>query len=57
VKGYPGGHAIEDFDAADLDQPIAAQRIKAGGFGIENDFAHRCSAVKKRRIRAAAAAF
>ena len=43
VKGLPGRHAIENLDAADLDQPIAAQRIKAGGFGIENDFAHQRS--------------
>ena len=40
MKGLPGRHAVEDLDAADFDQPIAAQRIKAGGFGIENDFAH-----------------
>ena len=40
VKGLPGRHAVEDLDAADLDQPIAAQRIEASGFGIENDFAH-----------------
>ena len=40
VKGLPGRHAVENLDAADFDQPIAAQRIKAGGFGIENDFAH-----------------
>jgi hypothetical protein len=40
VKGLAGRHAVEDLDAADLDQPVAAQRIEAGGFGIENDFAH-----------------
>ena len=40
VKGLPGRHAVEDLDAADLDQPVAAQGIEAGGFGIENDFAH-----------------
>ena len=40
VKGLPGRHAVEDLDAADFDQPVAAQRIEAGGFGIENDFAH-----------------
>jgi hypothetical protein len=46
VKGLAGRHAIEDLDAADFNQPIAAQRIKAGGFSIENDFAHR---VKSRK--------
>ena len=40
VKRLPGRHAVEDLDAADLDQPVAAQRIEARGFGIENDFAH-----------------
>jgi hypothetical protein len=44
MKGLPGRHAIEHLDAADLDQTIAAQRIKAGGFGIENDFAHELMA-------------
>jgi hypothetical protein len=39
--GLAGRHVIEHLDAADLDQPIAAQRVKAGGFGIKNDFAHR----------------
>ena len=27
-------------DAADLDEPVSAQRIEASGFSIENDFAH-----------------
>jgi len=31
---------VEQFDAADLDQPIAAEGIKAGGFGVDNDLAH-----------------
>ena len=38
--GLPGRHAVEDLDAADFNQAIAAQRIEACGFGIENDFAH-----------------
>ena len=41
VVALAGRHPVENFDAADLDQPIAAQRVKAGGFGIKNDFAHR----------------
>ena len=40
VEGLSRRHAVEDLDAADLDQPVAAQRIEARGFGIENDFAH-----------------
>src|SRR3954470_14581913 len=47
MKGLAGRHAIEDLDAADLDQPVAPQRVEAGGFGIENDFAHR-SVTSKR---------
>jgi hypothetical protein len=44
MKCLAGRHAIEDLDAADFDQPIAAQGIEAGGFGIENDFAHELQA-------------
>ncbi len=40
VKGLAGRHAVENLDTADFDQPVAAQRVEAGGFGIENDFAH-----------------
>jgi hypothetical protein len=40
VKDLSRRHAIENLDAADFDQPIAAQGIEAGGFGIEDDFAH-----------------
>ena len=51
VKGLPGRHAVENLDAADFDQPVPAQRIEAGGFGIENDFAHKKSTTENRRIR------
>ena len=40
VKALPRRHTVVDLDAADLDQPVAAQRIEACGFGVENDFAH-----------------
>jgi len=40
MKALPGRHAVEDLDAADFNQPIAAERIKAGSFCIENNFAH-----------------
>ena len=56
MKGLAGRHAIKNLDAADFDQPIAAQGIKARGFGIENDFAHGLFGTEKRRIRLAAAA-
>ena len=41
--GLAGGDVVEHFDTADLDQPVAVDRIKTGGFGIEDDFAHRGS--------------
>jgi hypothetical protein len=41
MKDLTGRHAIENLDTADFNQPIAAQRVKAGGFSIENDFAHQ----------------
>jgi hypothetical protein len=40
MKRLAGGHAIENLDTADFNQPIATQGIEAGGFGIQNDFAH-----------------
>ena len=41
MKSLAGRHAIENLDTADFHQPIAAQRVEPGGFGIENDFAHQ----------------
>jgi hypothetical protein len=38
-------HAVENLDAADFDQAIAAERIEASGFGVENDFTHDQEAV------------
>ena len=40
VEGAAGGDGIDQLDAADLDDAMAGQRIEAGGFGVENDFAH-----------------
>jgi hypothetical protein len=56
VKTLPRRHPVENLDAADFHQPVAPQGIKAGGFGIENDFAHGLTDGKKR-IRIVAAAF
>ncbi len=40
MKGLAGRHPVENLDAADFNQPVAAQRVEARGSGIENDFAH-----------------
>ena len=40
MKGLAGRHAVEDLDTADFNQPVAPQGVEAGGFGIEDDFAH-----------------
>jgi hypothetical protein len=50
VEGLPCWHAVEEFDAAHFDQPVAAQSIEAGGFSIENDFAHQLQPGEPRRI-------
>ena len=35
---------IEQFDAADFDDPVTLGRVKSGRFGIENDLTnHRCA--------------
>src|SRR5690606_27774938 len=36
----PAGGAVDQLDAADLYDPVAAQRIEPGGLGVEHDFAH-----------------
>src|SRR5271167_3407616 len=51
MEHFAGRKTINEFDAADLDQPIALKGIEPGGFGIENDLAHEAS-----RITSAAAA-
>src|SRR6201999_2068886 len=38
--GRAGGLVVVDSAAPALDQPVATQGIEAGGFGVENDFAH-----------------
>ena len=43
VIDLAGGDMIDHFDAADFHQPVSVDRIKPGGFGIEDDFAHRGS--------------
>ena len=41
MKGLPRRHAIENLDTANFNKPIAPQRVEAGGFGVENNFAHQ----------------
>ena len=40
MKCRTGRYPVEQLDAAELDKAMALDRIQAGGFGIENDFAH-----------------
>jgi hypothetical protein len=40
MERLAGRKAIDEFDAADLDQAIALEGIEPGGFGIEYDLAH-----------------
>ena len=55
MKGLAGREAIDEFDAADLDQTIALEGIKPGGLGVENDLAHLIP--PELRISGAVAAF
>ena len=43
----PGRDVIDQFDARDLDHAIAALGVEAGGFRIENDFAHMVQPVAR----------
>ena len=40
VECVAGRQMVDQFDAADLDHAVALLRIKAGRFGIQDDFAH-----------------
>ena len=40
MERLAGWKAVDQLDTADLDHPIALQRIEAGGFGVEHDLAH-----------------
>ena len=41
VEALAGGKAVDEFDAADLDQPMTLGGIEAGGLGVEYDLAHQ----------------
>ena len=40
VEHRTGRNTVEQLDTANLDQAMALGRIEAGGFGVEDDFAH-----------------
>ena len=40
MEAAAGGAPIDDLEAADLDDAMAALGFEAGGFGVENDLAH-----------------
>ena len=40
VEGAAGRQVVHQLDAADLDQPVAAQRVEPGRLGVEDDLAH-----------------
>ena len=46
VEGAAGREAVDQLDAADLDDAVLA-RIEAGGFGVEDDLAHRISSLRR----------
>jgi hypothetical protein len=40
MEHRPGGHPMNHFDAANLNQAVTASRVQAGRLGIENDLTH-----------------
>jgi hypothetical protein len=46
---------IDELDGANLDHAMAAQRIKAGCLGIDDDLTHGCDTLSKIRIAASKA--
>jgi hypothetical protein len=40
MERLAGREPVEEFDAADFDDPIALDGIEAGGLGVEHDLAH-----------------
>ena len=40
VIDAPRGHFVEQFDRANFDDAVALARLKAGGFGVEDDLTH-----------------
>lgn len=40
VEGPAGGQVVHQLDRADFDDAAASGRVKAGGFGVEDDLTH-----------------
>ncbi len=40
VIGAAGWHVVDQLDPADLHDPVAGERVKAGGFRIHHDLTH-----------------
>jgi hypothetical protein len=40
MERFTGGAPVDELDAADFNQAIPGERIKPGGFGIEDNLAH-----------------
>ena len=40
VERRPGWYPVEQFNAAQFNEPMALGRIEACRFGVEDDFAH-----------------
>jgi hypothetical protein len=53
MKVAPGFDLVDEFDAANLHQPVPVERTEPGGFGIKNYFTHEASIglVSARRKR------
>ena len=47
----PGAPALHQLDATDLDHAVAALDFEAGGFGVEDDLAHRGLGIESRGLR------
>src|SRR6185437_60833 len=54
MEGATGRQVIEQLDAGDLDDTMSLGRLQPGGFGVEDDLAHRLQCVV-RESRAQAA--
>jgi hypothetical protein len=42
VKRAAGRRVVDQLDGADLDDAMAAKRIKAGCLGVDDDRTHSC---------------
>jgi hypothetical protein len=40
MPSAPGGNAVDELDAADLDDAVSVKRVESRRLGIEHDLAH-----------------